>query len=94
MAWETVTAKNAAGDSFSIEGLASDVYLSDGRTASDALTSIASQASVLSSNQTALTTAVIRLRSQAGLTEGLNTLNENVATLSASVDALAEILGV
>lgn len=61
MAWESVTAKDTAGNSYSIEGQASDVYLSDGRTAAAALTSIASQAATLATNIQALTAAVAAL---------------------------------
>ena len=58
MAWVSGIFKDASGNAYSIEGQASDVYLSDGRAASAALTSIATQAATLNTNITSLTTAV------------------------------------
>ena len=91
MAWVSGKTKDSSGDVMSIRGSVSDVEMQNGTSAATAMSALDTQAAALSSGQTALTTAVTRLRSQAGLTEGLNTLSGNVATLSA---ALAEVLGV
>lgn len=58
MAWVTVNAKDAAGNPVSIAGQASDVLLSDGRTAAAVLTSIAAQAAALNTNIQTLTTTI------------------------------------
>ena len=61
MAWVTVTPKTTSNNQtvdVSIEGLASDVYMSDGRAASAALTTIATQAATLNTNIIALTAAI------------------------------------
>ncbi len=58
MAWVTVNAKDAAGNLISIKGQASDVLLSDDRTAEAVLTTIAAQAAALNTNIQTLTTTI------------------------------------